>query len=410
MTPSQPPRLATWLLKHFGCSNNNDAVIGDLAERYQHGKTAGWYWHQALTSIVVTAFSEIRTHPLLNLRAALLGWIVLRYVLLIPAAVVLGSIGDAVAGDAWRRGELTAIWFAFIVFALAALSAVGMASGWIVARLHARRRTAILFSRGNRPADLGHYQSPRRRYRPIPLLDKHRGHHYRHPDRGIARGRTTHFGGRNRMTPSQPPRLATWLLENFGCNADNEAVLGDLAERRARDKTAAWYWTQVTVTIAVGAFHDIRHHKLATIRDLIIGMVMQSTALGVGFHYQNMATQRWSAAELFPTINLWVSSWTYADFTIFYWHVQTVIGSVIPLLAGIVAGWIVAKLHHSSRRSTHLAFCATLLILWILYLLGENLDLPYWWAPLEVLASLEIVGAFIGGLLMRKPKPTVEVA
>jgi hypothetical protein len=31
------PTLPTWLLKQLGCSTNNDAVLGDLAERYRTG-------------------------------------------------------------------------------------------------------------------------------------------------------------------------------------------------------------------------------------------------------------------------------------------------------------------------------------------------------------------------------------
>ena len=35
MRSDQPPKLAHWLLDHFGCSPNNEAVIGDLDERYE---------------------------------------------------------------------------------------------------------------------------------------------------------------------------------------------------------------------------------------------------------------------------------------------------------------------------------------------------------------------------------------
>ena len=31
MRSEQPPALAHWLLKYFGCGPNNDAVVGDLA-------------------------------------------------------------------------------------------------------------------------------------------------------------------------------------------------------------------------------------------------------------------------------------------------------------------------------------------------------------------------------------------
>src|SRR6185369_14892223 len=48
MTPKQPPRFATWMLKHFGSGPNIDAVLGDLAERYQEKNSAIWYWRQTI--------------------------------------------------------------------------------------------------------------------------------------------------------------------------------------------------------------------------------------------------------------------------------------------------------------------------------------------------------------------------
>ena len=39
MTNQRPPRLATWVLRHFGLSPNNDAVLGDLVERYSEGRS-----------------------------------------------------------------------------------------------------------------------------------------------------------------------------------------------------------------------------------------------------------------------------------------------------------------------------------------------------------------------------------
>lgn len=34
MNAARPPRLAVWLLRRFGSSPNNAAIIGDLDERY----------------------------------------------------------------------------------------------------------------------------------------------------------------------------------------------------------------------------------------------------------------------------------------------------------------------------------------------------------------------------------------
>ena len=47
-----PPRIPKWLLRHFGCSPHNDAIIGDLNERYGHHQSRTWYWKQALAALM----------------------------------------------------------------------------------------------------------------------------------------------------------------------------------------------------------------------------------------------------------------------------------------------------------------------------------------------------------------------
>ena len=69
----QPPKLATWLLIRLGCSPENDAVLGDLTERYQEGMPVSWYWKQALIAIAVSAVAEIRDHRKVVLRTAFIG-------------------------------------------------------------------------------------------------------------------------------------------------------------------------------------------------------------------------------------------------------------------------------------------------------------------------------------------------
>jgi hypothetical protein len=68
-----PPRVAAWLLRHFGCSPNNDAVIGDLDERYRGGRSAVWYWRHVFTAVGESFISEIRLHKLLAFRTLLIG-------------------------------------------------------------------------------------------------------------------------------------------------------------------------------------------------------------------------------------------------------------------------------------------------------------------------------------------------
>src|SRR5262245_27477166 len=71
---SQPPKVAKWLLTRFGCSSNNDAVIGDLDERYRAGRSSRWYWRQTFDAIIRGLLIEVWTHKLLSIRAIVIGW------------------------------------------------------------------------------------------------------------------------------------------------------------------------------------------------------------------------------------------------------------------------------------------------------------------------------------------------
>lgn len=51
MKTSHPPRLAVWLLKHFGPETNLEALIGDLHEAFTLGKSNAWYWRQVFAAI-----------------------------------------------------------------------------------------------------------------------------------------------------------------------------------------------------------------------------------------------------------------------------------------------------------------------------------------------------------------------
>jgi hypothetical protein len=52
VTFRKAPRIATWLLKHFGCNSDNEAILGDLYERYQTPESALWYWRQVFIAIL----------------------------------------------------------------------------------------------------------------------------------------------------------------------------------------------------------------------------------------------------------------------------------------------------------------------------------------------------------------------
>jgi len=59
MKSSKPPVLATWVVEHMVPGGTNDALAGDLLEQFSQGRSASWYWRQAIGAILA-GFSKQR--------------------------------------------------------------------------------------------------------------------------------------------------------------------------------------------------------------------------------------------------------------------------------------------------------------------------------------------------------------
>ena len=60
MTIRKVPGLPTWLLNRFVSGNRREALLGDLFEEYQAGRTAGWYWRETLVALFVSIWRHAR--------------------------------------------------------------------------------------------------------------------------------------------------------------------------------------------------------------------------------------------------------------------------------------------------------------------------------------------------------------
>jgi len=174
---SQPPVIAGWLLRHFGSSPNNDAILGDLSEKYQAGQSRWWYWRQVAVAIVVSTFKDIRNYKLLTLRALIVGWHLFWFLWRrliqyygVPffdtatRAVVEGLFKSLFAVKNLFEGGVVGpadplefmsfvrsvgrvenvFWFCYGAFATLGFCIVGILSGWIVGRLHRRKVSMVL--------------------------------------------------------------------------------------------------------------------------------------------------------------------------------------------------------------------------------------------------------------------------
>jgi hypothetical protein len=155
VTPKEPPRIPTWMLKHFGSCPENDALLGDLAEQYLRKDSALWYWRQAMKAIPVSLFKEIRAHKRIAARALLTGWV----------TWILCSFSILPLASPFFFGEWNVMWSPLLgggilarplnnsaefrhtypfLFAVVLPLIVGAMCGWLVARFHRNQRTTVV--------------------------------------------------------------------------------------------------------------------------------------------------------------------------------------------------------------------------------------------------------------------------
>jgi len=141
------------------------------------------------------------------------------------------------------------------------------------------------------------------------------------------------------MTTSQPPRLATWLLQRWSSGPQRESLVGDLIEQYQRGRSSAWYWRQVLMTVVVGAARDIRDYKWLAVR-LILGYYL--------FTYLEGSLIRW----MYNSVGILVWNWTVShgwDAARVAWFGRPRFPEpplfALGLILLVMIGWAIARLH-----------------------------------------------------------------
>ena len=89
------------------------------------------------------------------------------------------------------------------------------------------------------------------------------------------------------MKRSQPPILATRLLERLASGPHGDAILGDLIEQYRQGRSAAWYWRQVLLAILVGLAKDRVLGGMAILGSLLVLLLI---IVSVGRHPSSLGS------------------------------------------------------------------------------------------------------------------------
>jgi len=143
MTAAQPPPIATAMLNRLVSGEKRESLIGDLIEQYQRDRSAGWYWRQVLSAILVGVLRDIREHKLRAALAVATGFSVLLLFDYEKQRLLHNLWLNYFRGAVWIDGHLFQPGNWMVPSWYLSLLLEGAVSGWIVGRLHRAHQVAM---------------------------------------------------------------------------------------------------------------------------------------------------------------------------------------------------------------------------------------------------------------------------
>ena len=154
------------------------------------------------------------------------------------------------------------------------------------------------------------------------------------------------------MSASQPPRLASWLLQHLASSPQRESLAGDLIERYHDAHSAAWYWRQVFGAILAGVTRDVRDHKLLAIRAVAIGWLL-AVLFSFPVNWMSNAGRAWMIE--------WLADTRRYSFWWVFWSGQLPY-ALLVYVACVISGWIIARLHQAHAVAMVAVYAAAVLV------------------------------------------------
>jgi hypothetical protein len=128
------PAMAKWLLDRFGIPQQNEPLMGDLAEERSSGRSALWFWWQTTVAIAQTVARDLRNHKVLAARAIATGWLL---------DLAWGQVMNLADNryELWRSHFV--LYAILLFFTLLVWPAI---IGFVVARMHRAQQAAMVLA------------------------------------------------------------------------------------------------------------------------------------------------------------------------------------------------------------------------------------------------------------------------
>jgi len=228
------------------------------------------------------------------------------------------------------------------------------------------------------------------------------------------------------MTPKQPPKMATWILKQFGSGSHIEELLGDLAEQYARTGNVFCYWRQTLKAVPITFMREVRANKWNTASGLVAGWVLWILGGMLVFPWALRLTVPQISFHFMPSNPLSAVGFMMQPAVAYPAHspqgfsavLAFAFAALMPLVVGLVSGgWIghfqisahanplmlgLSRAQRDSQTSVILLFAGTVLMMNLLpFVLLLRPGIPYLVALLATNAAASVLGILLGAGLLR---------
>ena len=220
----------------------------------------------------------------------------------------------------------------------------------------------------------------------------------------------------------QPPRVATWLLDNFRYGPLSDSLVGDLIEQFRQGRSRYWYYRQVAVALAAGMVKGVREHKFRALAGLSAGCCILY-AYGV----LSFITSRYILIKLDPDLpmgrylfsSVFPRTWL-LHYNWFFVIFSELIAGLLACLFGAFSGWIISRISRGVRGPVVLLFAALVFAYahaWFIYAIasyGVKISVTHPYRDVFRLIGfhgstiIAIVSILLGGGLFQSRRENVE--